>query len=41
MTTGKMELFSRALDSDADGVVNAQDNCPFVDNPTQSAKVDR
>ena len=37
LSLGKPELFSRALDSDADGVVNAQDSCPFVENPTQSA----
>jgi Tol biopolymer transport system component len=38
-TLGKPELFSRALDSDGDDVVNPQDNCPFVDNPTQAPVV--
>lgn len=32
---GKPELYSRELDSDADSVVNASDNCPFIANPTQ------
>ena len=34
-TTGKLELFSSALDSDADAVANAGDNCPFVANALQ------
>jgi len=37
LTMGKPELFSRALDSDADGILNPQDNCSFVANPAQSA----
>jgi len=35
-TLGKVELYSRELDSDADGVINASDNCPFVANPSQT-----
>lgn len=34
-TAGKPELFSRQLDSDADTVINAADNCPFIANPAQ------
>lgn len=34
-TAGKVELFSKELDSDADTVINADDNCPFVVNPLQ------
>jgi hypothetical protein len=36
-TLGKPELFSRPLDSDGDGILNPQDNCPFVANPGQAA----
>jgi len=36
-TVGKPELYSRELDSDADTVINAADNCPFVVNPLQQA----
>ena len=35
-TTGKLELYSAALDSDADAVANAADNCPFVANEDQA-----
>jgi Tol biopolymer transport system component len=38
-TTGKIELFSRELDSDQDTIGNATDNCPFVDNIAQGAVV--
>lgn len=38
-TGGKPELYSRELDSDADTVINAADNCPFVANPAQTAVV--
>ena len=38
-TIGKPELYSRELDSDADTVVNAADNCPFIANPSQEAVV--
>jgi hypothetical protein len=38
-TLGKAELYSRELDSDADGAINASDNCPFVANPTQTPLV--
>jgi len=34
-TTGKLELYGAALDSDADTVTNASDNCPFVANTLQ------
>ncbi len=34
-TAGKPELFSREFDSDADTVINAADNCPFVANLAQ------
>ena len=36
-TLGKPELFSKQLDSDADGVINATDNCRFVANASQGA----
>jgi Tol biopolymer transport system component len=36
-TSGKPELYSRELDSDADTVINAADNCPFIANQTQGA----
>jgi Tol biopolymer transport system component len=35
-TTGKAELYSVELDSDGDGIGNATDNCPFVDNVEQT-----
>jgi len=38
-TAGKPELYSRELDSDADTVINAADNCPFIANPTQQPVV--
>lgn len=38
-TLGKPELYSREIDSDADTVVNALDNCPFIANPSQQAVV--
>ena len=38
-TLGKPELYSRELDSDADTVINASDNCPFVANTSQTAVV--
>ncbi|HET9481921.1 MAG TPA: thrombospondin type 3 repeat-containing protein [Candidatus Polarisedimenticolia bacterium] len=38
-TAGKPELYSRELDSDADGVVNVSDNCPFIVNPSQGSLV--
>lgn len=38
-TGGKPELYSVALDSDDDGVVNGSDNCPFVSNAAQAAAV--
>jgi hypothetical protein len=38
-TLGKPELFSKQLDSDADGAINATDNCRFVANPSQGAVV--
>jgi Tol biopolymer transport system component len=38
-TSGKPELYSRELDSDADMVINAADNCPFVANPAQGSMV--
>jgi len=34
-TSGKLELYGAALDSDADTVTNASDNCPFVANTLQ------
>jgi len=34
-TTGKLELFSAALDSDADTLINGADNCPFAANLSQ------
>jgi len=34
-TLGKPELYSKQLDSDADGVINASDNCRFVANGSQ------
>ena len=34
-TSGKLELYSAALDSDADAVANFSDNCPFVSNAQQ------
>jgi len=36
-TSGKPELYSRELDSDADTVPNPTDNCPFVVNPSQGS----
>lgn len=39
LTAGKLELFSRALDSDADGIANPSDNCPFVANAGQGSIV--
>jgi hypothetical protein len=36
-TAGKLELYSAALDSDADSVANVTDNCPFVANALQEA----
>jgi hypothetical protein len=38
-TSGKPELYSRDLDSDADTVINVADNCPFVANLAQGAVV--
>jgi hypothetical protein len=38
-TLGKSELYSHELDSDADGAINAADNCPFVANPSQTPVV--
>ena len=38
-TVGKPELFSAALDTDADGVINAADDCRFVANPLQNGAV--
>jgi len=38
-TLGKPELYSRELDSDADTVVNAADNCPFIANTSQAPVV--
>src|SRR5262249_6158553 len=38
-TSGKPELYSRELDTDADGVINASDNCPFIANASQGALV--
>jgi len=38
-TLAKPELYSRELDSDADTVINAADNCPFVANLAQGAIV--
>jgi len=38
-TLGKPELYSRDLDSDADTVINATDNCPFVANLGQGSVV--
>ena len=38
-TPGRVELFSRALDSDGDGIANASDNCKYVANPAQSSIV--
>lgn len=35
-TAGKVELWSRALDSDGDSIDNVADNCEFVANPTQN-----
>jgi Tol biopolymer transport system component len=38
-TPGKVELFSRALDSDGDAIANASDNCKYVSNPSQESIV--
>jgi len=38
-TLGKPELYSKQLDSDADGVINASDNCRFVSNGSQGPVV--
>jgi Tol biopolymer transport system component len=38
-TDGKPELYSAALDSDADTVVNALDNCTYVANSSQGSVV--
>ncbi|HXV74744.1 MAG TPA: hypothetical protein VD788_00365 [Candidatus Polarisedimenticolaceae bacterium] len=38
-TAGKIELFSRPLDSDADGVASPDDNCPFDANASQQPVV--
>ena len=34
-TSGKPELYSRELDSDADTVINSADNCPYIANAGQ------
>jgi Tol biopolymer transport system component len=38
-TSGKPELYSRELDSDADTVINAADNCPYIANAGQGALI--
>src|SRR5262249_54019891 len=38
-TSGKPELYGRELDTDADTVANAADNCPFIANPGQGTVV--
>jgi len=38
-TSGKPELYSHELDSDADTVINAADNCPFVANQNQASVI--
>ncbi len=38
-TSGKPELYSRDLDSDADTVINVSDNCPFVANLGQGSVI--
>jgi hypothetical protein len=38
-TSGKVELYSRPLDSDDDGVNNTDDNCPFEINALQDPVV--
>jgi Tol biopolymer transport system component len=38
-TSGKPELYARELDSDADTVINAADNCPYLANAGQSAVI--
>ena len=38
-TSGKPELYSTEIDSDTDTVVNADDNCPFIANPSQGPVV--
>jgi Tol biopolymer transport system component len=38
-TSGKPELYSRDLDSDADTVSNAADNCPYISNQNQGSVI--
>jgi len=38
-TSGKPELYSRELDSDADTVINAADNCPYIANAGQGSLI--
>ena len=38
-TAGKAELYSAALDTDGDSVLNAADNCPFIFNLAQGTIV--
>jgi hypothetical protein len=38
-TSGKPELYSYELDSDADTVINAADNCPYVANQNQGTVI--
>lgn len=38
-TSGKPELYSHELDSDADGVINAADNCSYIPNAGQGSVI--
>jgi len=38
-TSGKPELYCRELDSDADMVINAADNCPYIANQNQGSVI--